>query len=159
MIGSRRTAPIVDAWKKEQNEKHPGRSKDGTYRSEGNKQAHADVKAKERQGVEEVAEDAGLPYRTDQVEAQVDGAPNGRFFDGLMEKPDGTWAGIEVESGGATRNAGLRSFDGLVSYDNPAYATIDGKLVKITSVILKKVPWPGCGQRGPGLSDFRAYRT
>lgn len=130
----------VDAWKKEQNEKHPGRSKDGTYRSEGNEEAHADVKAKERQGVEEVAEDAGLPYRTDQVKARVDGAPNGRFFDGLMEKPDGTWAGIEVKSGGATRNAEQRSFDGLVSYDNPAYATIDGKLVKITSVILKKVP-------------------
>lgn len=77
---------------------------------------------------------------TNTMKARVDGAPNGRFFDGLMQKPDGTWAGIEVKSGGATRTGEQRSFDGLVSYDNPAYATIDGKLVKITSVILKKFP-------------------
>ena len=81
-----------------------------------------------------------MPFRTDQKLAHVDGAPNGRLFDGLLEKPDGTLAGVEVKSGTASRNAQQRLFDDMVSYDNPATVTIDGKVWKITSVILKEVP-------------------
>ncbi|MFZ7089158.1 hypothetical protein [Curtobacterium sp. RRHDQ10] len=131
----------VQNWKKEQNENHPGRNKDGTYRKDGNDEARTDAKAKEAQGVKEAADDAGLPYRTDQVTARVDGVPNGRVFDGLAEKPDGTYAGIEVKSGTASRTAPQRLFDDSVSYDHPATATLpDGTVIKITSVILKKVP-------------------
>ncbi|MBF4582534.1 hypothetical protein ITJ54_07625 [Curtobacterium sp. VKM Ac-2865] len=125
---------------KEPNEQHPGRSNDGTYRSDGNQLSQAEVKEKELRGVREVAEDEGLPFRTDQKLAHVDGAPNGRLFDGLLEKPDGTLAGVEVKSGTASRNAQQRLFDDMVSYDNPATVTIDGKVWKITSVILKEVP-------------------
>lgn len=125
---------------REPNENHVGRSKDGTWRSEGNQLSQAESKAKELRGVEEAAEDAGLPYRTDQKLARIDGAPNGRKFDGLLEKPDGTLAGVEVKSGTAARTAEQKLFDGLVSYDNPAYVTLDGKVWKITSVIFKQVP-------------------
>ncbi len=125
---------------KEPNEQHPGRNNDGTYRSDGNQLSQAEVKEKELRGVREVAEDEGLPFRTDQKLAHVDGAPNGRLFDGLLEKPDGTLAGVEVKSGTASRNTQQRLFDDMVSYDNPATVTIDGKVWKITSVILKEVP-------------------
>jgi hypothetical protein len=130
----------VDQWKKEQNEKHPGRSKDGTYRSEGNGEARADAKAKEAEGVAAEGKRAGLPTTTQQVKATVDGAPNGRFFDGLMKNPDGTYTGIEIKSGTASRSAEQRTFDSLVSPSNPAYAKLNGVTIKITSVILRKVP-------------------
>ncbi|WP_221180637.1 hypothetical protein [Curtobacterium sp. PhB115] len=57
-----------------------------------------------------------------------------------MKKPDGTYAGIEIKSGTASRTAAQRAFDTAVSPDNPAIATLNGKIIKITEVIEQKVP-------------------
>ncbi|MEK6345746.1 MAG: hypothetical protein V4737_18200 [Curtobacterium sp.] len=70
----------------------------------------------------------------------MDGVPNGRVYDGLAEKPDGTYVGVEIKSGTATRNAEQRAFDNAVSPENPATATLNGKTIKITEVIEQKVP-------------------
>lgn len=81
----------------------------------------------------------------EQRKAKVDGAPNGRFYDGLAEKSDGTYKGIEIKSGGASRNGEQRLFDSSVSPENPAYVTITNKYgeietVKVTEVEVIKVP-------------------
>lgn len=70
----------------------------------------------------------------------VDGVSNGRVYDGLAKKPDGTYVGIEIQSGTASRNAEQRAFDGAVSPNNPATATLNGRIITITEVIEQKVP-------------------
>ncbi len=40
----------------------------------------------------------------------------------------------------ATRTAGQREFDGLVSEANPAIVKVDGEIIRVTSVYLKRVP-------------------
>ncbi|PTT22419.1 hypothetical protein DBR36_01945 [Microbacterium sp. HMWF026] len=68
------------------------------------------------------------------------GSPNGRFYDGLIRNDDGTYAAIEVKSGGATRTADQRAFDELVNEGIPASARIHGEPIPIVAVILKEVP-------------------
>ncbi|MGL3200226.1 MULTISPECIES: hypothetical protein [Curtobacterium] len=125
---------------KEPNEDHPGRSKDGTYRSQNNDEARVDAAQKEAQGIKQVEKQLGTKVDTTKVKAKVDGVPNGRIYDGLAEKPDGTYVGVEIKSGTATRNAEQRAFDNAVSPENPATATLNGKTIKITEVIEQKVP-------------------
>lgn len=55
-----------------------------------------------------------------------------------MKKPDGTWEGIEVKSGRSADKA-REAFDREVSYDHPAYATLNGERIKITSVNYQRV--------------------
>ncbi|MGB2719849.1 MAG: hypothetical protein WBC54_08865, partial [Rhodococcus sp. (in: high G+C Gram-positive bacteria)] len=69
-----------------------------------------------------------------QVRSTVDGASIGRYYDGLAENPDGTYTAYEVKSGTARKAAGQRAFDDLVSPDNPATATLNGKTIKIVEV-------------------------
>lgn len=79
------------------------------------------------------------PIERRQVRASVDGAQNGRFYDGLIENPDKTYTGIEIKGGGAGPELKQRNFDGLVSPSNPARATLDGKPIVITDVMLETV--------------------
>ncbi|MFJ7289688.1 hypothetical protein ACIQUC_15360 [Curtobacterium sp. NPDC098951] len=125
---------------KEPHDKHGGRSKDGKYRSQDNSKARVDAAEKEAQGIKQVEKRLGTEVDTTKVKARVDGVSNGRVYDGLAKKPDGTYVGIEIKSGAASRNAEQRAFDGAVSPSNPAIATLNGRIIKITEVIEQKVP-------------------
>lgn len=94
----------------------------------------------EKQGLDALAERRGVTIERKQVKASVDGVDNGRLFDGLIDNGDGTWTAVEVKGGTATRNAAQRAFDNAVNAGTPAYATLDGVRIKITSVILEVVP-------------------
>lgn len=123
----------------EPNPDYAGRNKGGEYAKDGNGEARADSKAKEAEGLSRYEKRAGLKVDPDQVVAKQDSSNVGRKYDGLAAKPDGTYEGIEVKSGTATRTAQQKEFDSKVSYENPAYATLkDGTPIKITSV--KVVP-------------------
>jgi hypothetical protein len=95
---------------------------------------------KEAQGLQDYADVTGRDAIPDQVQAKLPDSPQGRFYDGLALKPDGTYEGIEVKSGTAARNAAQRGFDGKVSASNPATATLGGAEIKITSVRVITVP-------------------
>jgi hypothetical protein len=99
----------------------------------------------EARGIENYREDnPGRWVTTEQRKATVDGAPNSRFYDGLARLPDGTYEGIEVKSGTASRDAQQAAFDSAVSRQNPAYVTIVNEqgvveTVKVTSVRVETV--------------------
>jgi hypothetical protein len=57
-----------------------------------------------------------------------------RFYDGLSRKPDGTYEGVEVKSGGASLDAHQRTFDAGVESGNPATGMLNGKPITVTSV-------------------------
>ncbi|MBO0981415.1 hypothetical protein [Microbacterium sp. SD291] len=104
---------------------------------------------KEQLGLDQVADREGVDIIRTQVRATIDGhrrdgtdADQGRFYDGLFKNADGTYTGIEVKSGDATRDPGQRSFDGTVSRERPATATLpppDSKTIEIVEVILESV--------------------
>ncbi len=121
------------------NEKHPGRDKGGRYTTEGNSAARDNAAGKEQQGLSQYEDKFGVKPVTDQVVARVNGSDVGRKYKGLVQKPDGTYEGIEVKSGKSAYNGQQKDFDSKVSPENPAYATLHGKLIKITSVYLEKV--------------------
>lgn len=116
---------------------HPGRNRAGQCVSSG---CQAASKVKEEQGLKDYEALSGRSVDRTQVKASVAGAENSRLFDGLVRKPDGTYEGIEVKSGGAIRDAAQAGFDGLVSYENPATAIKNGQSIQITSVRLIQVP-------------------
>jgi hypothetical protein len=94
----------------------------------------------EAQGLQDYADLTGRDPIPDRVQAKLPDSPQGRYYDGLARKPDGTYEGVEVKSGSASRNAAQRTFDGKVSPSNPATATLRGQVIKITSVRVIKVP-------------------
>jgi hypothetical protein len=63
-----------------------------------------------------------------------------RYYDGLAEKPDGTYEGIEVKSGSAYCDARQREFDDAVNSGGPATANLNGRTIQITSVEVVRVP-------------------
>ena len=65
--------------------------------------------------------------------ASVKGTGHGRYFDRVIQLDDGTWVRLEIKSGSATRTLQQRTFDSLVSPDNPAKVTLDdGTTIYIT---------------------------
>ena len=96
----------------------------------------------------ELSEQAGMEqYRSDMKEvgieirkeisskhlATVEGTDYGRYFDRIIQLDDGTWVGLEIKSGSATRTPQQRAFDSLVSPDNPAKVTLDdGTTIYVT---------------------------
>ncbi len=121
------------------NEEHPGRNNKGEYRSEDNDKARADSAQKEAQGIEQYERDTGVKVTTTQkVRASMEGATKQRIYDGLVKKSDGTWEGVEVKSG-TSKDRAQEAFDQAVSYDQPAYATLNGERIKITSVKYQRV--------------------
>ena len=82
--------------------------------------------------VREVIEDKRL--------AHIDGAPQGRYYDRLIQREDGTWVGLEVKSGDSSYAGGQRAADSMVSPDNPARVTLDdGRTIEVTEVYVQKV--------------------
>jgi hypothetical protein len=124
----------TDHSRNEPNENHPGRNKAGEYQSEDNDKARADSAQKEKEGLEQYSKQNGGVHVDDtKVLAKQPGVDKGRFYDGLVKKADGTYEGIEVKSG-SSKDAAQEQFDAGVSYDNPAYATLNGERIRITSV-------------------------
>ncbi|OAH49060.1 hypothetical protein [Microbacterium oleivorans] len=88
-----------------------------------------------------------VPVIRDQVNASADGlhrpgtsGPQVRRYDGLIQNVDGTWTGIEVKSGSATRNPAQLLFDTTVGPDTPAIAKLHGSEIRIVRVLLQEVP-------------------
>ena len=72
--------------------------------------------------------------------ARIEGAPQGRYYDRLVQREDGTWVGLEVKSGGSSYSGTQREADNMVSPDNPAVVTLDdGRTIKVTEVQVKRV--------------------
>ena len=83
--------------------------------------------------IKEVIEDKRL--------ARIAGAPQGRFYDRLIQREDGTWVGLEVKSGGSSYNGTQRAADSMVSPDNPAVVKLDdGRTIRVTEVQVQRVP-------------------
>lgn len=121
------------------NQEHPGRNNKGEYQSKDNDKARVDSAQKEAQGIKQYEEEFSTKVTTTQkVRASMDGATKQRVYDGLVKKPDGTWEGIEVKSGSSADGA-QEAFDRAVSYDRPAYATLNGERIEITSVNYQRV--------------------
>lgn len=96
--------------------------------------------AEEKAGLEAYSADFDRQVVTDKVAARTSSGGQRRFFDGLAQKSDGTWEGIEVKSGSAVRTLSQRAFDDSVSPTSPAWATLkDGRQIEITSTWLQKV--------------------
>lgn len=95
---------------------------------------------KEKQGIDEIQDEFGVEVRTERTAGRIEGSDHTRYFDGFFRNDDGTYTAIEVKSGGATRTAGQREFDGLVSETNPTIVKVDGEIMRVTSVYLKRVP-------------------
>lgn len=116
----------------------PGRNEKGHFTSDP--AARAAAKVKEEQGLKDYEAANGVTVLRTQAQAHVDGVENPRFYDGLARKRDGTYVGIEVKSGEATRSVNQEAFDGLVSVKNPATATLrTGETIRITSVAFVRV--------------------
>lgn len=132
---------------------HTGRPGEGVNRGDG-RDVYGHVtgrgegygKLREAEGIKQYqAENEGRWVTREQRKASVSGAENGRFYDGLARKPDGTYEGVEVKSGTAGVYGQQRVFDSQVSYDNPGYVTITNEqgvveTVQVTSVHVEKVP-------------------
>ncbi|MFT3798347.1 hypothetical protein [Microbacterium sp.] len=102
---------------------------------------------KEKIGLDNVARTHRGELHRVHVRAVIEGrrldgasADQGRYYDGLIRNADGTYTGIEVKSGTATRNAAQRGFDDAVSVETPAIAMLDEKPIRIVRVILETVP-------------------
>ena len=68
------------------------------------------------------------------------GCDHGRYYDGLAQRHDDTWVGIEAKYGTSPYRREQKAFDNLVSPDNPATATLgDGRVIKITEAHVKLI--------------------
>lgn len=73
--------------------------------------------------------------------ARVDGVEQGRFYDRIVQLDDGTWVGLEVKSGSASKTAAQKAFDAAVSPTTPARVALpDGRTIDITDVAMERVP-------------------
>ena len=69
------------------------------------------------------------------------GCDHGRFYDGLAQRDDGTWVGIEAKYGTSPYRREQKAFDDLVSPDNPARVRLDdGRIIGIVDVEVIEVP-------------------
>ncbi|MXP24278.1 hypothetical protein GIY30_23425 [Gordonia sp. HNM0687] len=92
-------------------------------------------KDEEKRILDELEKDQKVPIIRDQRQATIPGGKHGRFYDGLMPNGDGTYTGIEVKSGGASKTRQQKEFDARVSPETPASVRLpDGTTVKITGV-------------------------
>ena len=113
--------------------------------TDGNKGAHAYDFAEwqVRENYRRLAEKRGHPLRELLAEkrlAQVNGSSHGRYYDGLAQRDDGTWVGIEAKYGTSPYRREQKAFDDLVSPDNPAIVTLgDGRVIKITRVYVERI--------------------
>ena len=96
------------------------------------------TETRNRRSREQYEAQRGVNGDAPRVRASQDGAGRVRYYDGLVKKPDNTYEGIEVKSG-TSKDTSQEAFDNGVSYDKPAYATLRGERIKITSVAYEHV--------------------
>lgn len=97
--------------------------------------------------MDRVADRRSVEVIHDKVRATIDGyrdkpdatSDQHRYYDGLYENADGTYTGIEVKGGTGSRDAAQKGFDSTVSPERPATATLNGKTIQITRVVLETV--------------------
>jgi hypothetical protein len=95
----------------------------------------------EAAGLDQYEAATGEPVIRDQVRATL---PDGstRLYDGLIEKPDGTYEGLEVKGPTASTVGRQVKFDGQVDGGTAATARLGGKTIKITSTAFYRVTAP-----------------
>jgi hypothetical protein len=100
---------------------------------------------KEQIGLDQYAEDHGVEVINTKVRALVEGGrETGRYYDGLVrigETDD--YIAVEVKSGSAIDKyvgSDQEAFDKLVTSDNPATATLNGRPINIVRVERQDVP-------------------
>lgn len=124
----------IEIWQARGPDRGDGRFLDGTW-SNG-RTGYYDAKGAEQKVLDNLEDDLQLPIERRQVKAHIEGEKqDGRFFDGLIRKPDGTYSGVEVKTGDARYGGTQKHFDGLISSENPAIAKLDGQEIRITEVI------------------------
>lgn len=113
-----------------------GRDEEGKFASGNSGHIAAD---KEAQGLRDYSDEIGRPVIPDKVRATL---PDGsqRYCDGLSPDPDGTYIGIEVKSGTSPYGGSQEAFDNAVDAGEPATGKLNGREIKITSVVVKRVP-------------------
>jgi len=105
-----------------------------------------DYAVKEQQGVDKVADKMDVDVVRDKIHVKYDDASqSSREYDGLYERPDGKYGGIEVKSGSALevyeRSGNTqRLFDEGVSLDNPAIGNLNGKEIQVVEVMVIHIP-------------------
>ena len=121
-----------------------GRDVKGRY-ADGNAGAHM-YDQSEAKGLEEYLDDLdadGVSVSEvieDKHLAHINGAPQGGYYDRLIQREDGTWVGLEVKSGQSPYHGTQRAADNMVSPDNPARVRLDdGRTIEITEVQMKRV--------------------
>ncbi len=124
---------------KEPHDKHGGRSKDGKYRSQDNSKARVDAAEKEAQ--------ASSKSRRDSVRKSTRRRSRPESTASRTAACTTAWRRNRTalrrhrdQERRRVRNAEQRAFDGAVSPSNPAIATLNGRIIKITEVIEQKVP-------------------
>jgi hypothetical protein len=95
-------------------------------------------KSDEARGLAQYQNLTGRPVIGKQIRVTT-GKGGTRLYDGLSLKSDGTYEGVEVKSGSASRDANQRAFDARVSAGTPATGMLNGKLITVTSVWLMRV--------------------
>lgn len=136
---------------KGQNPNYPNRNNDGTYR-DGNA---LDGKDDEKAALDKREKDTNIKSIRDQVRATVPGAESKpgvaqwRYYDGLEPtgRPD-EYIGLEAKGIDGDRTAPQKAFDNLVTRDNPASATLNGRQIKIVGTELVR---PAAAPGGGGL--------
>jgi hypothetical protein len=113
-----------------------GRDEQGKFASGNDGHIAAD---REAQGLQEYADENGRAVIPDKARATL---PDGsqRYYDGLSPNPDGTYTGVEIKSGTSPYGGSQKVFDNAVKSGQPATATLNGRVIKITSVVVKRVP-------------------
>ena len=121
-----------------------GRDVKGRY-ADGNAGAHM-YDQSEAKGLEEYLDDLdadGVSVSEvieDKHLAHINGAPQGGYYDRLIQREDGTWVGLEVKSSQSPYHGTQRAADNMVSPDNPARVRLDdGRTIEITEVQMKRV--------------------
>ncbi|WP_286151300.1 MULTISPECIES: methyl-accepting chemotaxis protein [unclassified Mycobacterium] len=144
---------------KDPNPNYPNRNNDGTYRG-GND--GRDGKLEEKLALDKREAQTRIPITRDQVRATVPGAtnPDGseqwRYYDGLEPTGrTGEYLGLEAKGDGGVRTGPQKSFDRLVTPENPARATLNGEPIRIvgTQLLYPELNSGGGGvpaEAGPG---------
>ncbi len=116
-----------------------GRDYKGNFTSRDPDAPPRDYEDAEKNGLDKLEERFNVTVIRDKVRIDYPGAPqNGRYYDGLIRNPDGTYTGVEVKFGSEydkyfREGYVQREFDeGLLN--NPAVGTLNGEEIRVTAV-------------------------
>ena len=129
---------------KKRHPKYSNRTTDGKYAKEnGGATTYEDSEQIGEDMFKADQADRGKPVMDvirDKHMATVDGYDRRRCYDRVIQCHDGSYIGLEVKSGSASLNEHQRTFDALVSPDNPARIVHKGETISIIGVEYQQVP-------------------